>query len=112
MSKKNKSIDGKEISIFSDKEQDFISLTDIAKYKTNEPSAVVGNWMRNRNTIEFLGFWETLYNPKFKPIEFEGSKKQAGLNAFTLSSKKWLRPTSLLELLKINYWGLSEPNSN
>lgn len=79
MSKKNKTIDvnGTEITVFVNKEHDFISLTDIAKYKTNEPSAVIGNWMRNRNTIEFLGIWETLYNPNFKPIEFEGFKKQA-----------------------------------
>ncbi len=101
MSKKNKTIDvkGKEITVFTNKEKDYISLTDIAKYKTNEPSAVIANWMRNRNTIEFLGIWETLYNPNFKPIEFEGFKKQAGLNAFTLSPKKWVANTNAFGII-------------
>ena len=74
MSKKNKKIEvkGNEITIVTTKEQDYISLTDIAKYKTDNASAVIGNWMRNRNTIEFLGIWETIYNPDFKPLEFEG----------------------------------------
>ncbi|MCF6174987.1 MAG: KilA-N domain-containing protein [Victivallaceae bacterium] len=96
MSKKNKKIDvqGREITVFYTKEQDFISLTDIAKRKSDDPSAVIGNWMRNRNTIEFLGIWESLYNPDFKPLEFEGFRKQAGLNAFTLSAKKWAETTN------------------
>jgi len=96
MSKKNKKIDvqGREITVFYTKEQDFISLTDIAKHKSDDPSAVIGNWMRNRNTIEFLGIWESLYNPDFKPLEFEGFRKQAGLNAFTLSAKKWAETTN------------------
>ena len=74
MSKKNKTIEvkGQEITVYIANEQDFISLTDIAKHKSDEPSAVIGNWMRNRNTIEFLGIWESLYNPDFKPLEFEG----------------------------------------
>ncbi len=96
MVKKNKKIEvkGSEIVVVSVNEQDFISLTDIAKYKTNDTSAVIGNWMRNRNTIEFLGIWETLYNPDFKPLEFEGFRKQAGLNAFTLSPQKWVNKTN------------------
>lgn len=73
---------------------DFVSLTDIAKYKTDDASAAIGNWMRNRNTIEFLGIWETLYNQNFKPIEFEGFKKEAGLNAFTMSPLKWINATN------------------
>lgn len=64
-----------EINIVSIKDSDYISLTDIAKYKTDDTSAVIANWMRNRNTIEFLGIWETLYNPNFKPLEFEGFGK-------------------------------------
>ncbi|WP_127140319.1 KilA-N domain-containing protein [Flagellimonas marinaquae] len=101
MSKKNKTIavKGHEITIFNDKEQDFISLTDIAKHKSDEPSAVIANWMRNRNTIEFLGIWESLYNPDFKPLEFEGFRKQAGLNAFTLSPKKWAEATNALGII-------------
>ncbi len=77
MSKKNKTIEvkGQEITVLYLKEQDFISLTDIAKHKSDDPSAVIGNWIRNRNTIEFLGIWESLYNPNFKPLEFEGFKK-------------------------------------
>jgi len=70
---------------------DYICITNIARQKNSlEPNAVVGNWMRNRNTIEYLGIWEYLNNPNFNPIEFEGFRNQAGLNAFTLSpSQKW-----------------------
>lgn len=83
--------DGNEISIISDgTDNDYISLTDIARYKSDEPTAVIANWMRNKDTIEFLGLWETIYNPNFKPIEFEGFKSQAGSNAFTMSPKKWI----------------------
>jgi len=64
-----------DVVVISLDNADYISLTDIAKYKTNDTSAVIGNWMRNRNTIEFLGIWETLYNPNFKPLEFEGFRK-------------------------------------
>jgi len=76
------------VSIFKINDTDYISITDIAKYKTDDTSAVIANWLRNRNTIEFLGIWETLYNPDFKPLEFEGFKKEAGLNAFTLKHEK------------------------
>lgn len=63
---------------------DYICITDIAKQKNNvDPNGVIANWMRNRNTVEFLGVWETLYNPDFNPFEFEGFRKEAGLNAFT-----------------------------
>ena len=59
---------------------DYICITDIARQKNDiDPNGVIGNWMRNRNTIEFLGLWETLYNPNFKPLEFEGFKNKAGL---------------------------------
>ena len=94
--KKNKKIhvQGSEIAVFKSEEQDYISLTDIAKYKTDDTSAVIANWMRNRNTIEFLGLWETMYNPDFKPLEFEGFRNQAGLNAFTLSPQKWINTTN------------------
>ncbi len=75
-------------------DSDFISLTDIAKYKTDDANSVIANWMRNRNTIEYLGIWESLYNGEFKPLEFEGFKNQAGLNAFTLSPLKWINTTN------------------
>jgi len=55
------------VMIISINKNDYISLTDIAKYKSDDPTAVIGNWMRNRNTIEYLGIWESLYNPNFKP---------------------------------------------
>ena len=63
------------VTIISVNENDYISLTDIARYKSDDPTAVIGNWLRNRNTIEYLGIWESLYNPSFKPLEFEGFKK-------------------------------------
>ena len=74
---------------------DFISLTDIAKQKNAiDPNGVTANWMRNRNTVEFLGIWETLYNPNFNPLEFEGIRKEAGLNAFTMSPTRWVELTN------------------
>ena len=79
--------------------QDYISLTDIARYKTNDTFIVIGNWMRNRNTIEYLGIWESLYNPDFKPIEFDRFKKEVGLNAFTLSPQKWIEATAAIGIV-------------
>jgi hypothetical protein len=87
------------ISIIKNKDTDYISLTDIAKFKTSEPNAVIANWLRNRNTIEYLGIWETLYNPNFKPLEFEGFRKEAGLNAFTLSPQRWIEATNAIGLI-------------
>ena len=73
---------------------DYICITDIARQKNwMDPNGVIANWMRNRNTVEFLGIWETLYNPSFNPIEFEGFRQQAGLNAFTLSPTRWIEKT-------------------
>ena len=87
------------VTIISVNENDYISLTDIARYKSDDPTAVIGNWLRNRNTIEYLGIWESLYNPNFKPLEFEGFKKEAGLNAFTLSPTKWISTTNAIGIL-------------
>lgn len=70
------------ITLLKVNEQDYISLTDIARHKSDDPTAVIGNWMRNRNTIEYLGVWETLYNPGFKPIEFEGFRKGSRAECF------------------------------
>ncbi|CAN5525960.1 hypothetical protein BH11BAC3_BH11BAC3_42380 [soil metagenome] len=87
---KNKTINvkGTEIAIFQGEQSDFISLTDIARHKdSNHTDAIIQNWLRNRNTIELLGFWELMYNPNFKPLEFEGFKIEAGLNCFPLSVK-------------------------
>jgi hypothetical protein len=96
MKNKKINVQGSDITIVQNNTHDYISLTDIAKYKTDDSSAVIANWMRNRNTIEFLGVWETLYNPNFKPLEFEGFKKQAGLNAFTLSPQKWINTVNAI----------------
>jgi len=89
---------GTEITVLSKgTDDDYISLTDIARYKNSEePNVVVANWLRNRNTVEFLGIWEQLYNPDFKPLEFEGFRKEAGLNAFTLSPMKWVNATNAI----------------
>ena len=82
---------GIDISVYSeDLQNEYISLTDIARYKSDEPNDVIKNWMRNRDTIEFLGLWESIQNPDFKPVEFDGFKKEAGLNAFTMSPSKWI----------------------
>ena len=91
---------GIDIGIYTqDFENEFISLTDIARYKSDDPTAVIQNWMRNRDVIEFLGLWERLHNPNFKPLEFEGFKKQAGANAFTMSPKKWIEATDAIGIV-------------
>ncbi len=91
---------GMDIGIYtSDFENEFISLTDIAKYKSDSPDDVIKNWLRNRDIIEFLGLWETLHNPDFKPVEFDGFKKAAGTNAFTLSPKKWIESTNAIGIV-------------
>lgn len=92
---------GTEIIVLSHgNDDDYISLTDIARYKnSDEPNVVVANWLRNRNTVEFLGIWEQLYNPNFKPLEFEGFRKEAGLNAFTLSPMKWVNSTYAIGIM-------------
>ena len=84
-------VKGTEVSITSRHEQDYISLTDMVKRFGDE--SILYNWLRNRNTIEFLGIWEQLYNPVFKPLEFERFRNQAGLNRFSLSPKKWIEAT-------------------
>ena len=91
---------GIDIGIYTrDFENEFISLTDIARYKSDDPTAVIQNWMRNRDVIEFLGLWESLHNPDFKPLEFEGFRKQAGANAFTMSPKKWIDATDAVGIV-------------
>ncbi|MBR1809198.1 MAG: KilA-N domain-containing protein [Paludibacteraceae bacterium] len=88
------------IRTLSQNGMDYICITDIARQKNGlEPNIVVGNWMRNRNTIEYLGLWEMLNNPTFNPIEFEGVKSQAGLNAFTLSPSRWIELTHAIGII-------------
>lgn len=93
------SVQDTKVTIIMFNDSDYISLTDIAKHKSDNPTAVIGNWMRNRNTIEYLGIWESLYNPNFKPLEFEGFRKEAGLNAFTLSPQKWINTTNAIGII-------------
>ena len=91
---------GLPIEIYTeDYQSEFISITDIAKYKSDEPSAVIANWLRNRNTLEFLGLWESLHNSEFNSLEFEGIRNQSGLNAFTLSPRKWINLTNSIGLV-------------
>ena len=93
-------VKGVEIVTFSKKETDFISLTDIARYKDKErTNYIIQNWMRNRGTIEFLGLWETINNPKFKRIEFDAFRNQSGLNSFSLTAKKWTEATNAIGII-------------
>lgn len=85
----------KDVGLYTYNEEDFVCITDIAKYKDSDRSDyVIQNWLRNRNTIEFLGIWERINNSDFNPIEFEGFRKQAGLNSFVLTSKQWIEKTN------------------
>jgi hypothetical protein len=84
-------VKGTDVAVLSHDRQDYISLTDIARHRDAERTDyLIANWMRNRSTIEFLGIWEQLNNPGFKPIEFDGIRKQAGLNSFILTAKRWI----------------------
>ena len=88
-----------DVTIIQINDDDYISLTDIAKHKNSDANAVIANWLRNRNTIEFLGIWEYLQNQNFKPLEFEGFRREAGLNAFTLSPQKWIETTNAIGII-------------
>lgn len=79
--------------------EDYISLTDIARYRSANPAAVIANWMRSKDTIEFLGLWEQLNNADFKPLEFEGFRNEAGANAFTMSPQKWVKATNAIGII-------------
>jgi len=96
---KNQKIDvqGKKITIITKEQKDYISLTDIAKYKNSDaPADIVKNWMRSRSTIDFLGLWERLNNPDFKLVEFDQFRNEAGANYFVLSPLKWIETTNAI----------------
>ena len=97
MSKAKKStikVQGSTVTVLSHNQQDSICLTDIAKFKNHEhPDDVIRNWLRSRNTVEFLGLWERLNNPSFNPVEFDGIRMQTGLNSFVLTPKQWIEKT-------------------
>lgn len=87
-------VKGTSITVVSGGVDDYISLTDIARYKDSDHTDdIIRNWLRNRNTLEFLGIWEQLNNPIFNPVEFDGIRMQAGLNSFTLTPKRWIEAT-------------------
>ncbi len=99
---KNKSITvkGTEVLLLTKDNKEYISITDIARYKNpDEPKDVVKNWMRSRNTIEFLGLWEKIHNPSFKGVEFDPFMYQAGSNSFVLSPSKWIDTTNAIGLI-------------
>ncbi|NOX46587.1 MAG: KilA-N domain-containing protein [Chlorobi bacterium] len=89
-----------EIRLLNHEVGDFISLTDIAKFRNKEePFSILNNWMRSRSTIEFIGLWEKLNNPGFKPIEFDRFRNDAGSNYFVLSPKKWIATTNAIGIV-------------
>ena len=97
MSKTTIEVQGVSIAVLNRNKQDYISLTDIARYRNSqEPFAIINNWMRSRSTIEFLGLWEKLCNPGFKPLEFERFRNEAGSNYFVLSPQRWIESTQAI----------------
>ena len=93
-------VKGTEIVVYSKNYDDYISLTDIARFKNaNEPKDVVKNWMRTRSTIEFIGLWEKIHNPNFKGVEFDSFLYEAGSNSFVLSPSKWIEKTGAIGIV-------------
>ena len=89
-----------EVTVVHREIGEYISLTDIAKYRNRtEPFSVINNWMRSRSSIEFLGLWETINNPGFKPVEFERFKNEAGHNYFVLSPQRWIESTDAIGII-------------
>jgi hypothetical protein len=89
-----------EITFFTQKNNDYISLTDIARYKNkDEPKDIVKNWLRSKNTLEFLGIWERINNSKFKGVDFDPLLSQAGGNSFVLSPQKWIEITNAIGIV-------------
>ena len=94
-------VQGIEVGIYTeDYRNEFISLTDIARYRnTDDPRFAIQNWMRNRNTIEFLGLWECLHNPAFNRVQFDTFKTEAGLNRFVMTPSKWVELTGAVGIV-------------
>ena len=94
------SVLGTEIAVVQIETSDYISLTDMAKYKNADfPSEIIQNWLRNRSTVEFLGLWERLYNPSFNYLEFEVIDKEAGRNSFVLTPKRWSESVNAIGII-------------
>ena len=99
---KNKKITVQQVDIvlYENNKQDFISLTDIARYRDAERSDyILQNWMRNRSTIDFIGLWEQFNNPGFNSIEFDGIKNLSGSNSFSLTPKRWIEATNAIGIV-------------
>ncbi|MEX3426362.1 KilA-N domain-containing protein [Staphylococcus hominis] len=90
---------GQQITLFNNNDNDYISLTDIARYKSDTPADVIKSWLRSKDTIQFLGVWESINNPNFKVVEFDHFKNNAGTNAFTLSPSKWINMTNSIGIV-------------
>lgn len=91
------SVEGTDIRILQQNEQDFISLTDIARrFNEENPSILIINWLRTRDTLDFLGVWEKLNNPNFNLIEFDKIRNEAGRNNFVLSASRWIENTNAI----------------
>lgn len=100
---KKDTIEAKGLSIqvyTEDFKNDYISLTDIARYKnSDDPRFVIQNWMRNRNTLEFIGLWEALNNSNFNRVQFDTFRNEAGLNRFTITPQKWIESTNAIGII-------------
>jgi len=99
MSKKI-TVENLDIVLLSQNEEEYISLTDMARFRDSErTNYIIQNWMRTRYTIEFVGLWEQLHNPNFKSIEFDAFKNEAGTNSFTLTPQKWIETTNAIGII-------------
>jgi len=97
MSKTKLNVKEIDIVLYTENKEEYISLTDMAKFKDTERSDyIIQNWMRTRSTIEFIGLWEQLHNANFKPIEFDGFRNESGSNSFTLTPKRWIKNTNAI----------------
>lgn len=96
-SRRSIDVQGASIGIIAQNNEDALCLTDIAKFKNpDHPDDVIRNWLRSRTTVEFLGVWERLNNPRFNPVEFDGIRMQTGLNSFVLTPKQWIEKTGAI----------------
>ncbi len=100
MNKTKLNVNELEIVLFKQNEEEYISLTDMAKFRDSErTNYIIQNWMRTRSTIEFLGLWEQLRNPNFKSIEFDAFRNESGLNSFSLTPKRWIETTNSIGII-------------
>ncbi|MFK7970099.1 MAG: KilA-N domain-containing protein, partial [Bacteroidia bacterium] len=98
MAKQSLHVDGVEITLKQFKEEDYINLTDMVR-NLEHGSKIIENWFRNKNTLEFLGVWERLYNPDFNSLEFEGIMRDAGVSRFFISAKQWVEKTNAIGII-------------